>query len=109
MEKRDFVEESEGSEDPRLSSLDARLRQVQRAEKNRTERSPIGVGMTGKGASQGNRVISILFGFPFGAALIGWVADKLLETSPAIMLSMLFLGFGAAGYQVYRISKERAE
>jgi ATP synthase protein I len=96
-------------EDPRITALNKRLREVQKAEKVRTEQAPIGIGLTGKGSSQGNRVLSVLIGFPFGSALIGWLFDRLFKTSPAIMLVMLFLGFGAAIYQVYRISKERAE
>ena len=96
-------------EDPRITALNKRLREVQKAEKVRTDPAQIGVGMTGKGSSQGNRVLSVLIGFPLGAALIGWVLDRLFKTSPAIFLVMLFLGFGAAMYQVYQISKERAE
>jgi ATP synthase protein I len=98
----------DGVEDPRLSSLDERLRKVREAETART--TPVGQpSMTGKGASQGQRVLSALIGAPLGAALIGWLADKWLGTSPAVMLVMLFLGFGAAVSQVIRISKEKAE
>ena len=96
-------------EDPRITALNKRLREVQKAEKVRTDPAQIGVWMTGKGSSQGNRVLSVLVGFPFGAAVIGWILDRLFKTSPAIFLVMLFLGFGAAMYQVYQISKERAE
>ena len=102
-------QDPKSGEDPRLASLDVRLRVVQAAEKVRTDNVPIGLGMTGKGSSQGNRILSVLIGFPFGAALIGWLFDKLFKTSPAIMLVMLFLGFGAAMYQVFRISQERPE
>jgi ATP synthase protein I len=102
-------QDPEGVEDPRLASLDERLRTVQHAEKVRTQQVPVGVGMSGKGASQGNRVLSVLLGAPLGAALIGWLIDGWLGTSPVALLVMLFLGFGAAVSQVYRISKERVE
>ena len=102
-------EAPEVREDPRLSSLEDRLKDLHRAEAERT--APVGQApsLTGKGAAQGQRVLSALIGAPLGAALIGWVADKALGTSPAGLLIMLFLGFGAAISQVMRISNERAE
>ncbi len=101
--------EPETGDDSRLASLDARLREVQHAEQARTSHTPIGIGMSGKGSSQGHRVLSVLIGFPFGAALIGWVIDRFFATSPVAMLVMLFMGFGAAIYQVFRISAEHVE
>lgn len=102
-------EAPDGAEDPRLSSLEERLRKVQRAEAERT--SPMGqpAALGGKGAAQGNRVLSALIGAPLGAALIGWLVDRWFGTAPAGLLIMLFLGFGAAISQVIRISKERAD
>jgi ATP synthase protein I len=101
-------EAPDGVEDPRLSSLDERLRAVRDAETAR--KTPAGQpSMTGKGASQGQRVLSALIGAPLGGALIGWLADTWLGSAPFGLLVMLFLGFGAAISQVLRISKERAE
>lgn len=102
-------EAPEAHEDPRLASLDEQLKKVRRAEAERT--APVGqpAALTGKGAAQGQRVLSALIGAPLGAALIGWLADKWLGTAPFGLLIMLFLGFGAAVSQVMRISKERAE
>ncbi len=99
----------DGAEDPRLSSIEDRLREVRRAEEERT--APMGqpASLTGKGAAQGQRVMSALIGAPLGGALIGWMIDKWFETGPAGLLIMLFLGFGAAISQVYRISKERVQ
>ncbi len=99
----------DGGEDPRLASLDARLKRVRNAEEERTRPAGQPTALTGKGAGQGQRVLSTLLGAPLGAALIGWVIDRFAGTSPAGLLVMLFLGFGAAISQVYRISKERAE
>jgi ATP synthase protein I len=99
----------EGGEDPRLASLDERLKAVRHAEAERTRPAGQPAALTGKGAGQGQRVLSTLLGAPLGAALIGWVIDRFAGTSPAGLLIMLFLGFGAAISQVYRISKERVE
>ena len=97
-----------GVDDPRLTSLDERLRAARHAEKVRTARTQP-PGMTGRGSAQGQRVLSALLGAPLGAALIGWVIDRFAGTSPFGLLVMLFLGFGAAISQVIRISNERAE
>jgi ATP synthase protein I len=96
-------------EDPRLTSLDDRLREVQQAEKARTTQVPGNLGMTGKGASQGNRVLSVLLGYPMGGALIGWFIDRQIGSSPKALLALLFLGVVAAGRTIWQISKERAE
>ncbi len=98
-----------GGEDPRLASLDDRLKAAHHAEKERTTPVAAGNPFTGKGASQGNRVLSTLIGAPLGAMLIGWLIDRWLETSPTAMLAMLFLGIVSAFVQIWRISQERAE
>ena len=108
MNSNDPEKDPDGVEDPRLASLDERLRAVKHAETVRTA-SIQPPGMTGKGSAQGQRVLSALLGAPLGAALIGWVIDRFAGTSPFGLLVMLFLGFGAAISQVLRISKEHAE
>ena len=109
MTSTDPEQAPDGDEDPRLASLDERLREVRRIEVER--KAPVGQSsaLTGKGAAQGQRILSTLFGAPLGAALIGWAIDRLAGTAPVGLLVMLFLGFGAAISQVIRISKERAE
>jgi ATP synthase protein I len=108
MTTNDPEQAPDGIEDPRLASLDERLREAHQTEKARTATLNV-PGMTGKGSSQGQRVLSALIGAPLGAALIGWVIDRFAGTSPFGLLVMLFLGFGAAISQVIRISKERPE
>lgn len=98
-----------GAEDPRLASLDEQLCKVRQAERERTAPLANPAALTGKGAGQGQRVLSALLGAPLGTALIGWVIDRYAGTAPAGLLIMLFLGFGAAISQVIRISRERAE
>ncbi len=107
MAAKDHDEAPEVREDPRLSSLEDRLRKVHRAEKQRT--APVGQSdaLTGKGASQGQRILSTLIGAPLGAAIVGWVADNWFGSSPIGLLVMLFLGFGAAITQVIKIANER--
>jgi ATP synthase protein I len=100
-----------GGEDPRLASLDDRLKAAHHAEAERTSAfgAATGSAFTGKGSSQGNRVLSTLIGAPLGAMLIGWLLDRWLGTSPKVMLAMLFIGIVLAFVQVWRISQERAE
>ncbi len=98
-----------GGEDPRLSSLDDRLKAAQHAERQRTAPKGADNPFTGKGVSQGNRVLSTLIGVPFGSLVIGFVIDRLLDTRPKAMLAMLFLGIVSAFVQIWRISQERAE
>jgi ATP synthase protein I len=102
-------EAPEGGSDPRLSSLDERLKAAHRSEAERTAPKGGANPFTGKGVSQGNRVLSTLIGAPLGAMLIGWMADRFLGTAPKAMLAMLFLGIISAFVQIWRISQERAE
>ena len=94
------------SDDARLKSLDERLKKAQADEAARTGNART---RPRKGQSQGMRVLSDLVGIPLGSALIGWLVDRWLETTPWVMLGMLFLGFGIAFRNVLRISKEPAE
>jgi ATP synthase protein I len=102
-------EAPDGDEDPRLTSLDERLKAAHRSEAERTAPKGASTAFTGKGASQGNRVLSTLIGAPLGAMLIGWLIDRWLGSAPAAMLAMLFLGIASAFVQIWRISQERAE
>jgi ATP synthase protein I len=109
MAPNNSEQDPDGVEDPRLASLDERLREVRHAEKVRTVHTDVNLGMTGKGASQGNRVLSTLIGFPLGGALIGGFIDRLIGSAPKALLLLLALGVFAAGREIWRISKERPE
>lgn len=98
-----------GAEDPRLASLDDRLRAAHQAEDARTAPERQSYGLGGKGAWQGQRVISTLLGFPFGGGVIGWLIDSWFGTRPLWMLVLMFAAFFAACWEVYRISRERPE
>lgn len=98
-----------GAEDPELSSLEARLEAARRTEAERTAEPKAPMGMSGSGARQGQRVLSILVGYPIGGGVIGWLIDRWTEKPPVAMLVLLFLSFAAACFQVFKISKERPE
>ena len=96
-----------GGEDPKLASLEERLRAARRAEEERTQ--PATFGVAGPGEKTGQRVISTLIGYPIGGGVVGWLLDQWLDTRPWIMLVLLFMGFAGACFQVFKISKERPE
>jgi ATP synthase protein I len=88
-----------------IDDLDARIAKARAAEDARA-----GVGQPQrKGYGQGSRVLAELIGAPIGGALIGWLLDKWLGTSPWLLLILLVLAIVAAGRNIYRISQERAE
>lgn len=88
--------------DPHPQSLDERLRRAQAAESTRT-----GAGkrqQADPGADLGNRVLAELLGGMIGGAAIGFVLDKVFHTSPAFLLTLLFLGIGVAFRNIIRLS-----
>lgn len=93
-------------QDARLASLDERLARVQAEEERRTG------GQAKAGTpyyrSPAYRVLSVLLGYPAGSALIGWLIDRWAGTR-WVVLVMLFLGFGAAIWEVWKISKQKPE
>ena len=89
-------------QDARLASLDERLRQAQADEAVRTgrkERKP----QTGQ--AQGMRILSVLVSYPLGSALIGYAIDRMAGTR-GIWVAMLFIGFGIAMWEVWKISRQ---
>ena len=80
MAEYDPDRDTHGVEDPRLTALDAKLRDAKAREAARTGTGPT----TGDGGySLGNRVLSAMIGSLVGGALIGWVIDRLAGTGPA--------------------------
>ena len=95
-----------GAEDARLQSLEERLRTAHQAEKVRTgtaQRKP------DRGYSQGNRVLAELIAGTAGGALIGWLLDRWLGTTPWLLLLLLFGGIAVAFRNIIRISNERPD
>ena len=93
-------------QDARLASLDERLARVQAEEVRRTG----GEAKAGTAyyRSPAYRVLSVLIGYPAGSALIGWLIDRWAGTR-WVVLVMLFLGFGAAIWEVWKISTQKPE
>lgn len=93
-------------EDARITALNERLAQAKSEEAIRT-----GEGRD-KGEDDyrlGSRVLSQLVGGLVGGALIGWVLDRFLGTSPWLLLVMLFLGIASAFRNIIRISNQRSK
>src|SRR3546814_3630103 len=57
----------------------------------------------------GNRVLADLIGGLAGGALIGWLLDRWLGTSPWLLLALMFLGIAAAFRNIIRISSKRPD
>lgn len=93
-------------EDARLDTLDERLRRARHEEAVRSGEA------RDKGEDDyrlGNRVLAELIGGMAGGALIGWVLDRLLGTSPWLLLAMLALGTVVAFRNIIRISTRRSK
>ena len=92
--------------DPRLGTLDERLRRASDAERAR-------IGTVSRppdaGYKQGSRVLAELIAGPAGGALIGWWLDRMLGTKPWLLLVLLFLGTVGAFWNIVKISKQRPE
>ena len=93
-------------EDARLQSLDERLRQ---AKSDEAIRRGEGVDKGEASYRLGNRVLAELIGGMVGGALIGWVLDRLLGTTPWLLLGLLFLGTAAAFRNIIRLSTKRPD
>ena len=109
---KDGMADNEPQEDPksphdvRLASLDERLRRAQADEAARTVQPHWNA--TGFFGSSAWRVLSVLIGYPPGAALIGVAIDYVAGTN-GIWVVMLFVGFGAAIWEVWKISQQKPE
>jgi ATP synthase protein I len=93
------------AEDDRLKSLDERVKRAEAIEQVRT-----GTGQTGgmdENYRLGNRVLAELLGGLAGGALVGWVLDRFIGTSPWLLLVFLFLGIIVAFRNIIRISTKR--
>ena len=94
------------ADDRQNDDLESRIAKARAAEEARTGS---GTAPPAKGYGQGSRVLAELIGVPAGGALIGWALDYWFGTSPWLLLVLLGLAVIAAGRNIYKISKERAE
>ena len=88
--------------DAKARALDERIAQAQHAEK---QRNAVGKTDANESYNLGNRVLAELLGGMIGGSLIGWVLDRLFGTSPALLLTLLFLGIGVAFRNIFRLSQ----
>jgi ATP synthase protein I len=102
MAENEPWQDPKSPQDARLASLDERLAKAQAEEVKRAGSSE---GAPRKGQDQGMRILSVLVSYPLGSALIGWVLDRAIGTR-WVVLAMLFLGFGAAIREVWKISQQ---
>ena len=106
MTEKDPGQNPYDTEDARLTSLESRLKQAQHAEDVRTGRAQ---AKPDGGYRLGNRVLAALIGGLVGGALVGWVLDRLLGTTPWLLIVMLFLGMAAAFRNILKITGTRPE
>lgn len=92
-------------EDARITSLKERLKRAEQAEAVRTGRAAD--TSADESYRLGNRVLAELVGGIAGGALIGWVLDRLIGTSPWLLLAFLFLGIIVAFRNIIRLSTKR--
>jgi ATP synthase protein I len=103
MAEDDPRQDPKSPTDARLASLDERLRQAQAEEAERT--GVRGGGAPGYYRSPGYRVLSVLIGYPLGSAAIGYAVDRVAGTH-GVWVAMLFVGFGVAMWEVWKISQQ---
>jgi ATP synthase protein I len=109
--KRAGMAEDEHDEDPelprdaRLGSLDERLKQAREAEAKRTGAA---APTPQTGQVQGMRILSVLVSYPAGSALIGFAVDRFAGTR-GVWVAMLFVGFGVAMWEVWKISNQKPQ
>jgi ATP synthase protein I len=103
MAENEPWQDPKSPQDARLASLDERLRQAQADEAKRTGRS--GHSEAPYYRTPAYRVLSVLVGYPLGCALIGYAIDRFAGTNGA-WVAMVFVGFGVAIWEVWKISKQ---
>lgn len=93
-------------EDARITSLNQRLDKAKTDEAIRSGRARD----KGQGDERlGQRVLAELIGGMVGGALIGWVLDRFLGTSPWLLLTLLGLGIASAFRNIIRLSNKRSK
>jgi len=90
-----------GKEDPRLVALAQQLKAHPAAALNTAEPATDSSDVSVKA----NQVLAQLIGAPLGAGIIGWLLDRVIGTSPWLLLLMLLLGFVVAMRNIYRLAQ----
>lgn len=103
MAENEPWQDPKSPQDARLASLDERLAKAQAEEAKRTGGQTEGTDSYYR--SPAYRVLSVLIGYPLGCALIGYAIDRFAGTRGAWVV-MLFVGFGVAMWEVFKLSKQ---
>lgn len=106
MQDNELGQDPKLPEDSRLVSLEERLKRAQAEEAERTGKTKKPVD---ENYRMGNLVLSYLIGGPVGGALIGWLLDSWLGTSPWLLLLFMTLGIVVAFRNIFRISSKRPD
>jgi ATP synthase protein I len=102
MAENDPRQDPKSPQDARLASLDERLRQAQADEAARAGPKRHALA---KGQAELGRILSVLVSYPLGSAVIGYAIDRLAGTH-GIWVVMLFVGFGVAMWEVWKVSQQ---
>lgn len=96
------------AEDARIDALDQRLKAAKEREEERNRPSGSTAGADAN-YRMGSKVLSELIGGIGGGALVGWVIDHFVGTTPWGLLVMMFLGIIVAFRNIIRISNRRPD
>ncbi|MDY0243155.1 MAG: AtpZ/AtpI family protein [Rhodospirillaceae bacterium] len=90
--------------DHRIASLKRRIAEIEHGEWVRNgRRDP----KADENTRLGNRVMAELIGGLAGGALVGWFLDRMIGTSPWLLLVFLFMGIIVAFRNIIRLSTQR--
>lgn len=90
----------------RLDSLSRRLREIEKSQEVEAKKQRFDRGSS-KGVATGMRIVTELLAAILGSMLIGWFLDRMFGTSPWFLITLLFLGMGAAFRNVWKIANTR--
>jgi ATP synthase protein I len=90
-------------EDPALGSLESRLSAARRAEDARLAREHAPMAQANVGWS----AVSTMVGYPLGGIVIGFAIDRWLDTTPWVMIGLMFTAFFGALLQVVRSNQKK--
>ena len=92
------------TEDPALDSLEARLAAARRVEDARLAKDH---AKYPEAAGLGFSVVSTMIGYPLGGIVVGFAIDQWLDTTPWVMIGLMFTAFFGAVLQVVRSNQHR--
>ena len=103
MTENEPRQDPELPEDPRLTSLDERLKRAQHEEAVRTGKAR----PADANEQLGQRVLSYLIGGLLGGTLLGWLLDRWLGTWPVLFISLMVLGTVGGFWSIIKMSSRK--